>query len=116
MYIDKFNFEMSARINYDKITPDHEEPESSIGHIRERDFLTYSLSFATLYELTQQVNLGFNINKSSRVPAIEELFSDGLHLAAYSYEVGNPELRDESGLGLEIFGYYKSEYIYLMLN
>jgi len=31
------------------------------------------------------------------------LFSEGPHLAAYSYEVGNAELGEESGIGTELF-------------
>ena len=48
-------------------------------------------------------------SRSSRVPTIEELFSEGPHLAAYSYDIGNPALDDEKGFGAEIFFYSKSE-------
>ncbi|MCY3664932.1 MAG: TonB-dependent receptor, partial [Gemmatimonadetes bacterium] len=42
-------------------------------------------------------------------PGIEELFSEGPHLAAYSYEVGNGALDSERGLGLELFADYHRE-------
>ncbi len=116
MYWQNFNFEIGARINYDKITPEKEDLLSGIGHIRERNFLTYSLSFSLLYEINRELNAGININKSSRVPTIEELYSEGPHLAAYSFETGNPELNSESGAGIELFGYYKSENAYFMVN
>ena len=41
--------------------------------------------------------------KTFRAPGIEELFSDGPHLAAYSYEIGNSELGTEDGWGTEAF-------------
>ena len=41
--------------------------------------------------------------KTFRAPGIEELFSDGPHLAAYSYEIGNSELGTENGWGTEAF-------------
>jgi iron complex outermembrane receptor protein len=112
----KTTFESAARINFDKITPEIEKPNSKIGHIRERIFSTYSLSLSILYPLTEIVYIGSNISKSSRIPTIEELYSEGPHLAAYSYEVGNPELNAEEGLGTEIFVYHKFKKLYYNMN
>ncbi len=41
--------------------------------------------------------------RSVRLPAVEELYSNGPHLAAYAYEVGNPTLGPEIGWGGEAF-------------
>ena len=51
--------------------------------------------------------------KTFRTPGIEELFSDGPHLAAYSYEIGNAELGSEDGFGTEAFLRYSAERIKL---
>lgn len=115
-YLDNFNFEFALRANYGLITPELEELSSRIGHIREKEYLTYSASLTALYEFNQNLFCGININRSSRVPTIEELFSEGPHLAAYSYEVGNPELDDESGIGFELFSYFKSDRFYAMFS
>ena len=60
--------------------------------------------------------MGANISKSSRVPTIEELFSEGPHLAAYSHEVGNPDLTPESGIGTEFFIYHKFDAFNFTIN
>ena len=112
----KFNFEIGGRFNYDRITPDYEDPDASIGYIRERIFSTYSLSFSALYSISEYVHFGANISKSSRVPTIEELYSEGPHLAAYSYEIGNPNLEDERGFGTELFVYHKFKNLYFNFN
>lgn len=112
----KFSFELGARYNFDNIKPEFEKPNSKIGYIRERTFHTYSLSLSLLYEWTKIVYVGANISKSSRVPTIEELYSEGPHLAAYSYEVGNPDLNAESGFGSEIFIFHKFENLYYNFN
>jgi iron complex outermembrane receptor protein len=114
--LNDFNFEFSGRLNYDRITPEYEKPNATIGAIRERTFTTYSLSFSALYSINKHVYVGMNISKSSRVPTIEELFSEGPHLAAYSYEIGNPDLHDESGFGTELFIYHKFENLYFNFN
>ncbi len=111
-----FNFEFSGRFNYNRITPIQSNPDANIGNIRERIFNTFSLSFSTLYSITKHVHIGVNISKSSRVPTIEELFSEGPHLAAYSYEIGNPDLEDEYGIGTEFFLYHKFNNLYINLN
>lgn len=77
-----------------------------------RNFLTYSLSFSALYSINKNLSAGINVNKSSRVPTIEELYSEGPHLAAYSYEIGNPNLESENGIGIELFSFYKNENIF----
>jgi len=111
-----FAIEAAARYNYDRISPLREKPDARIGHIREREFHTWSASATALYELTDIVHLGFNISRSSRVPTIEELYSEGPHLAAYSYEVGNPDLEDERGIGMELFLYHRFPDLYFNIN
>lgn len=114
--LNRFHFEFSGRLNYDNIKPLEEKPDANIGYIRERQFNTFSLSVSSLYELTDIVFLGINLSKSSRVPTIEELFSEGPHLAAYSYEIGNPDLNAESGFGSEFFIYHKFEKLFFSIN
>jgi iron complex outermembrane receptor protein len=50
---------------------------------------------------------GVTLMRSLRLPGIEELYSEGPHLAAYSFEVGNPDLSSEVGWGIETFGGYQ---------
>jgi iron complex outermembrane receptor protein len=38
---------------------------------------------------------------------VEELFSNGPHLASFAYEVGNPRLGTEAGFGLEAFAQWQ---------
>lgn len=44
--------------------------------------------------------------RSLRMPSLEELYSEGPHLAAYAYEVGDPDLDAERGWGVEVFARY----------
>lgn len=114
--LNKFHFEVGARYNFDEVKPLQEKPDAKIGYIRNRTFNTHSLSLSTLYELTDLVFAGINLSKSSRVPTIEELFSEGPHLAAYSYETGNPDLKAETGFGTEFFIYHKFDKLFFNIN
>lgn len=112
----KFNLNFGLRYSADFITPKIENQYSKIGQIRKRNFSNISGSTSLIYKLSDNVYIGANLSKSSRVPTIEELFSEGPHLAAYSYEVGNPELSSESGVGTEFFVYHKFEKLNFNIN
>jgi iron complex outermembrane receptor protein len=106
-----FDFQLGGRLNLDRFRPGRDDPSARIGHIRERRFVTFSFALSSVYHATEELYLGGSISRSSRVPTIEELYSEGPHLAAYSYEVGNPDLRNEHGLGLELFCSYRLPWI-----
>lgn len=114
--IGKLNLNLGIRYSFDLIKPNVENPNSKIGHIRKRHFNNLSVSTSLIYKVSDIVFIGANLSKSSRVPTIEELFSEGPHLAAYSYEVGNPDLKSESGIGSELFVYHKFEKLNFNLN
>ena len=68
-----------------------------------------SAGLSNHYRASSTLTLGTTLMRTFRAPGIEELFSEGPHLAAYSYEVGNGALDSERGLGLELFADYDRE-------
>lgn len=102
---------LSAALRYDSknVTPEFEKNSSRIGRIRERHFGHGSAAVSAVYRLRPQVHLGTTWMRSFRAPGLEELFSEGPHLAAYAFEVGNPELGQETGLGSEIFIHFEHD-------
>ena len=86
------------------------------GTVQRRDFNGVSGAASGIYHWTDRVSTGTTIMKTFRAPGIEELFSDGPHLAAYSYEIGNVELEPENGYGIEAFGRYAMDRFNLNLT
>jgi iron complex outermembrane receptor protein len=43
-----------------------------------------------------------NYAHSTRAPALEELYNNGPHVGSLSFEVGNPDLKKETGNGIEL--------------
>lgn len=99
----KWHLKSSVRFDARTVSPEHEKESYRIGHIQQRAFSGFSGGLATHYHLSPQLYTGATVMRSFRAPAIEELFSEGPHLAAYSFEVGNPKLARETGLGLEFY-------------
>ncbi|MBX3173228.1 MAG: TonB-dependent receptor [Gemmatimonadaceae bacterium] len=68
-----------------------------------RDFGAVSASVGALYALENGVRVGASLSRSYRTPDFNELYSDGPHLAAYSYDVGDPRNDQETGYGVDVF-------------
>lgn len=104
----RFTIKAGARFDYISRNPAVNDPHSSIGHIRERTFTALSGSGSIAYAITNHFNLGAVLFYSFRAPTASELYSEGPHLASYSYEIGNPELDAERALSKELFFEYSS--------
>lgn len=68
-----------------------------------RTFGSFSGSVGLLYAAENGVRVGASASRSYRTPDFNELYSDGPHLAAYSYDVGDPRLDQETGYGVDLF-------------
>lgn len=76
-----------------------------------RKFLLGSFSAEALKRVGNGKFISLNIFRTSRAPTIEELYNQGPHLAAYTYEVGNEKLESEEGYGGEFdFRGYKNDW------
>ena len=71
--------------------------------IRARTFGSVSGSLGALVQLREGVRIGSSVARAYRTPDFNELYSDGPHLAANSYDVGDPELEEETGVGVDAF-------------
>lgn len=71
--------------------------------VRAREFEAFSGSVAVLSEVWTGWTAGVSVARAFRTPSVEELFSNGPHLADFSYNVGNPELAAEFGAGVDVF-------------
>ncbi len=113
-YFNQHNFDkltLQAAIRYDIRRSEPFRPGTVIraGTVQRRDFNGLSAATAAIYRWTDKLNIGTSLMKTFRPPGIEELFSDGPHLAVYSYEIGNAELEPEIGYGAEFFVRYATD-------
>ncbi len=95
--------EWGLRYDWTRADPLAEDRESDIGEIRDRTFHSLSGSLGFLYSPGAGLTLGASAVRAFRPPDIDELYSEGPHLAAYAFEVGNPSLEEEVGRGLDVF-------------
>jgi len=99
----RVQLQFGGRFDWSRRTPTSGPDQVEGVDVRERDFANVSGSVAALYEVAPEVRLGLSVSRSFRTPSSDELYSDGPHLASYTFEVGNPELDAETGMGADLF-------------
>ncbi|WP_375561975.1 TonB-dependent receptor [Bernardetia sp. OM2101] len=95
----------------------------------DNNFNNFSSSLGINYELSEHIQVSYNVGYATRNPAVNELFSNGLHQGVSGIEEGNPNLNTEKSikntlslsgkikekLSFETLIYYQNidDYIYL---
>jgi iron complex outermembrane recepter protein len=85
---------MTAAVRYDRYSGEVYQPVATV----ENPVSMYFDGFATSFALRRSItggDLNFNAGTQWRAPAVNELFSNGLHHGAGGVEVGNPQLDRE---------------------
>jgi iron complex outermembrane receptor protein len=105
-------FQLGARYDHAHYRP-LEQTTVDVGGesvpVEPRTFGSFSGSVGALYEVTPGVRLGTSVSRAYRTPDFNELYSNGPHLAANAFEVGDPRLGRETGLGIDAFVRVSSE-------
>lgn len=96
------------RLDIHHARPKRERTSLVIGEIRRRTFTGLASSGSVAYDLGRGWQAGSTVMHSFRAPTMDELYSLGPHLAAYSFEIGNPRLNPERGFGTELFLSHRS--------
>ncbi len=113
---DELTLQGAIRYDIRRVEPFVEGAVTRAGAVERRDFGGVSSAVSGIYHWNDNLGTGATLMKTFRTPGIEELFSDGPHLAAYSYEIGNAELGSEDGFGTEAFLRYSAKRVKLNLT
>jgi iron complex outermembrane recepter protein len=70
--------------------------------IDERSFDGLSGSFGVVRLFGEDYSLGLSLARSTKLPNAEELFSNGPHIATNAFEIGDPNLEEETSLGADL--------------
>ena len=70
-----------------------------------RSFNNVSSAFGVGYHIGD-LKIGANLSRTGRAPAVEELFSNGPHIATQAFEVGDPLLKSERAWNGELYARY----------
>lgn len=99
----RLHAEIGNRIEFSHAFPEQRRVSQVIGEIRPRTHAGLASSVTGVYNLAGDFYAGSTLLYSYRSPSLEELYSEGPHLAAFTFEIGNPELEAERGFSAEVF-------------
>ena len=91
----KLRFQLGAR---------YESQDLSVrsATLVDRSFNGFSSSAGLVWDTGPDSALALSVSRSTKLPNGEELYSNGLHVATQTFEAGNPELRPETSLGVDV--------------
>ncbi len=72
------------------------------GGLPDRAFDNVSASLGLLVRPSDQTTVAVSLARAVRNPALEELYYFGPHAGNFAFEIGNPDLGSERGLGLDV--------------
>ena len=70
--------------------------------VSDREDSSFSANTGLFHDIAESWSLGGNLNFTERTPFCFELYSDGPHHATEAFEIGDPELSNETAVGVEI--------------
>jgi iron complex outermembrane receptor protein len=70
-----------------------------------RSFNNFSGAIGLGYHIGD-LKIGVNVSRTGRAPAVEELFSNGPHIATQAFEIGDPDLKSERAWNGELYARY----------
>jgi len=85
----------------------------SLAGLSDTEFDTASASFGLVRSVSEKMTLSALLDVANRAPTIEELYSNGPHLATQSFEIGDPNLQEEGVTGLTLSTGYTNEILQL---
>jgi iron complex outermembrane receptor protein len=104
----KVTYELGARGEWQGIAP--ETTYSSVSYV------PISGSASASWDITMQHQLSLAVTQSQRAPQIQELFSNGVHDATQSYELGNVNLQKEVSYNLDLGYQFNADWMTAELN
>ncbi len=107
IHTEYLTYEIGLRIEQQWIDP-VELPEVSHTPV--------SFSASALWSVTEEDSIKLTFSRSERAPDIQELFSNGAHLATSSYDLGNSNLRVETSYNIELGFHFDHDLFQVDIN
>jgi iron complex outermembrane receptor protein len=81
---------------------ENQDTSASAGEVRARSFDGLSGSLGLVWQPVDGYTFGLAVARSTKLPNAEELFSNGPHLATNAFELGDPNLKEETSLSADL--------------
>ncbi len=105
----KFTLEAGARYDYRWLRAYFLNNTSLITYNQTHDYSNVTATVGATYKFTDNFSLNVNAGSAWRAPSVNELYINGIHLSAASYEKGDSLLASERSYNFTVSANYESE-------
>ncbi|HVR44200.1 MAG TPA: TonB-dependent receptor [Thermoanaerobaculia bacterium] len=106
----RIHFQFGARWESSDVSAipiEHEHEPTPVERLQldtpvDLDFAGLSGSLGSVWHFAPDYSMSASVSRAVRAPTAEELFSNGPHLATFTFEVGNLELAEEVSVGADV--------------
>lgn len=99
---ERVKFQFGGRVENNRYEPENAE-------LRRRSFTGFSGGAGVNIALWEGGAFIANYSHSFRAPALEELYNNGPHIGNVTFEIGNPDLRNERSNGIDLSLRHRSD-------
>lgn len=83
---------------------ERQETDAAPAELPDRELDAFSASFGVVWRPgAGSTSVGGNLSRAVKAPSPEELYSDGVHAATQTFDLGDPALGQEVSHGLDLF-------------
>lgn len=111
----KWDWQGGVRFDHRNISTISYDNGAKVIPALDKQFESFNFSIGSIYQ-SQVYSLRFNLASGFRPPNTAELLSEGVHEGTLRYERGNPNLKSESGLQMDISIERKSDHLTIGIN
>jgi len=128
--LDRWTLSLGARYDYRRlnVTADPPPPVGTGTPEQTRTYHSVTGNVGALFHVSEPVALVLNVGRGYRAPQAIELFANGVHEGTIQFDVGNPDLENETSINTDLalrvqsgrvslelggFANYISNYIYV---
>lgn len=105
--VGRMTYELGARVEHQSIAP---------AGLKTRDDLPVSGSASALWHIDPAQQLSLAFTQSQRAPQVQELYTNGVHHATRSFEIGDPNLSKEVSYNLDLGYRFKQSWMQAEFN
>jgi iron complex outermembrane recepter protein len=81
---------------------ERQDLDVDVADLPDREFSGVSGSLGGLWRVNTEHVVALSLARAVRLPTATELYADGPHAATMQFEIGNPDLREEKTLGIDL--------------
>lgn len=117
-HLEKVDLQIGLRFDYRSIISDPARDPSETDYIRpiDRSFTSFNGALGAKIDISENIITRVNLASGFRAPNLAELTSNGVHEGTNRYEIGNPDLSNETNFQADVSVEFRNDHFEISAN